>query len=385
MIVLKVPETRRKIMIYLCDLHQIDDDLRKANGNRDQGCVEIYDLEKFLHGPEQEIIVIHGQPATSNRDELVTLVVILQKNGCGVAHVGETTIAIVEDVKALVVNHLDRLFPDLRPRLNKILEHVPAMKISQPVSVEPHPEDNRGNNGRDIFFDTYLASEINALAKKGIPVSIWKDSLCYRDDLEDVRFDSSITDLGDVNQWRANWVVDSFRIQIWVERIIKMVSVHDVTEIEQTLEGTLRWRWKERLFEAYCRREGLLGLWISDGQSQRDDQFELEGPLTPDFLLDKMHRIESALTVQIKLEIFLKKKGVTPECVLNGFDIGAVHIHVDLDKPISVDLNVHQSSLIPAPLKEVRAYVEEFKASRKSALQDEDPQEPMDSSTLDLA
>jgi hypothetical protein len=47
-------------MMYLCDLNQIDDDLRKANGDRDQGCIEIYDLEKFLHGPEQEIIVVHA-------------------------------------------------------------------------------------------------------------------------------------------------------------------------------------------------------------------------------------------------------------------------------------------------------------------------------------
>jgi hypothetical protein len=267
------------------------------------------------------------------------------------------------------------------------------MKMAKPVSMDPRPEHDRGNNGPDNYFDLDLRRELRKMIKEGLPVSRRKDSFRYRDKTENVRFDASITDLANVNQWCPNWVINAFKIQIWAERVLQVVSVVGVEKIEQLANGQLHWWRHGRPFGAFQPRDNsqprndFLGLISAEGEHHRVDLFDPIGPVNHVFLLDSMDRTERALTTQITLEHMLNKKEVATNAVPNGLDLnlepGAIHIRVDRDNAIKV----HQS-LYPPPsqefLERICGYVEKFEDSRKAALRQEIPPDAMDSDTLDL-
>lgn len=267
------------------------------------------------------------------------------------------------------------------------------MKMAKPVSLDPRPEHDRGGYGPDNYFAQDLRRDLLKMIKEGLPVSRRKDSFRYRDKTENVRFDASITDLANVNQWRPNWVIDAFRVQIWAERVLQAVSNLEVEKIEHLVNGRLHWWRHDRPFGAFQPRNNsqprnpFLGLVSSEGDHYREDLFDPVGPVNDVFLLDSMDRTERALVTQIRLEDFLNKKGVTTKPVPNGLDLdlelGAIHIRVDRDNAIRVD-----HSLLPLPSKEfldrIRGYVEEFKNSNRAALRQEMSPDAMDSGTLDL-
>jgi hypothetical protein len=111
-------------MTFICDSRQIENDLRKANGTRIHGRLELDDLERFSDELEREIIVVIGKPATSDPHERVTLVVIIQQRRCAVAHAEETALSEAEKVKTFTWEEIDDHFPGLVYHLNEILHHM---------------------------------------------------------------------------------------------------------------------------------------------------------------------------------------------------------------------------------------------------------------------
>lgn len=112
-------------MNFLCDLEQIENDLRKANGDRIHGRLNLNDLDEGRHQrDDQEFIVVVGKPGTSDPNERVTLVVMIQERGCTVAHAEEATVSDAEQAKTFTMNHIEYFFPELVSHLKEVLYHL---------------------------------------------------------------------------------------------------------------------------------------------------------------------------------------------------------------------------------------------------------------------
>jgi hypothetical protein len=235
-----------------------------------------------------------------------------------------------------------------------------SMKISKPISLmAPSHKDEGGGFWPDEYFYDDLRREIKGMVRLGIPVSMRGGKLLYNNKVEGVRFQSIIEDLGQINQWRSNWVTDAFLAQIGVERLLHALSGHDVEELLQQGRGDVTWRWLTRSFTGSCNPKSHLWLRISDGENCRDDQFHLTGALTPRFVLENMQKIEKALTVQIKLMIYLQGKDVEVKALPNHLVAAHSVIRIPLEGRLQYKSDGQEYDAVTT---RIHGYVAEFES-----------------------
>jgi hypothetical protein len=184
--------------------------------------------------------------------------------------------------------------------------------------------------------------------------------LQYRNKVEGVCFNSRIADLGEINQWRISWVETAFLNQVGAERLLRVLPALGVDDVSQSDDGAIRWRWNERYFIAFWTEEPTLFLSISDGESRRDDLFDLIGPLTSDFILESMHQIERAFIVLLKLKLHLEeKKGVSFTMIPGHVVADQCVIRVHLDGTLYYK---EPGRVYDTATTRIHGYIEEFEA-----------------------
>jgi hypothetical protein len=134
--------------------------------------------------------------------------------------------------------------------------------------------------------------------------------------------------------------------------------------------GRISWQWKSRFFTAQCRRDGGIDLHVSDGESARTDSFNLEGALKPDFMLKCAQQSEQALTVQIRLKLFLEKKGIVVTPCPNIVVADQCVVQVGLDGSLFYKLD---GVCYDAATKRSHDVIAEFQASKPTGALASDP------------
>jgi hypothetical protein len=232
------------------------------------------------------------------------------------------------------------------------------MKVSKPLTVAPPSHKDDGSVWPHRDFDHHLRREIKGLASRGIPVTMKGDILCYRNKVEGVRFDSLIDGLGEINQWSLGWILNAFLLQVGVERLIKVLPDLEVENLRQSDDGALMWQWNKRSFVAFWLGESTLYLSISDGESRRDDVSDLIGPLTSDFILQSMYRIERAFSVQLKLKLHLEgKEGLSVKVIPNHVVADNCVVKVPLEGPLYYK---EAGRVYDAATTRIHGFIEEF-------------------------